>query len=318
VHSDAGGFAGGEGDNELYVRWLQFAAFTPIFRPHGTALYEVDTAAFSFPSEAALMEQPFRTYAREAIRLRYRFLPYNYSLAYAQTKWGKPLMAPLYYYFPDDTSAMRIEDEYMWGEELLAAPVLEKAATEKKLYLPAGNWWGFYSNKEYAGAQWIDAPVSLRTIPLFVRAGSFLPLLSTKINNTKEYLHTGVSLIYYPAAIKSQYTWYNDDGYSKTALAKKNYSLILCTGQDKGSQIEISLRASNKTFVSDSLLIRVVGLAAKPAAVIVNGRIVPVRDGDRDRATRHSNVALWFSGESVLHIFARFGAARKMEIRIRK
>jgi oligosaccharide 4-alpha-D-glucosyltransferase len=65
VHSDAGGFAGGNGDNELYVRWLQMAAFTPIFRPHGTALYEVDKNAFSFPSEAALIEEPFQSYAKK-------------------------------------------------------------------------------------------------------------------------------------------------------------------------------------------------------------------------------------------------------------
>jgi len=80
IHSDAGGFAGGEGDNELYVRWLQFAIFTPIFRPHGTALYEVDKAAFSFPSEAALIDTPYRNIAKSAIDLRYKFLPYNYWL----------------------------------------------------------------------------------------------------------------------------------------------------------------------------------------------------------------------------------------------
>ncbi|RYF85231.1 MAG: hypothetical protein EON98_07135 [Chitinophagaceae bacterium] len=120
VHSDAGGFAGGEGDPELYVRWLQFAAFTPIFRPHGTALYEVEPAAYSWPSEPAMMQEPWKSYAKMAVLTRSSFLPYNYSLAYAQTKYGKPLMAPLYFHFPNDTTATAIQDEYMWGEKYLS------------------------------------------------------------------------------------------------------------------------------------------------------------------------------------------------------
>jgi oligosaccharide 4-alpha-D-glucosyltransferase len=90
----------------LYVRWLQFAAFTPIFRPHGTALYEVEPTAFSFPSEAALIDTPYRDAAKEIILVRYAMLPYNYSLAYRQTKYGEPLMAPMYYYYPNDTTAI--------------------------------------------------------------------------------------------------------------------------------------------------------------------------------------------------------------------
>ncbi|MBK7885580.1 MAG: hypothetical protein IPJ81_18630 [Chitinophagaceae bacterium] len=108
IHADAGGFAGGEGDNELYVRWLQFAAFTPIFRPHGTALDSIDKTAFSFPSEPALIEQPYRNIVKEAIQLRYKLLPYNYTLAYKQTATGEPLVAPLYYHFPQDTVALNI------------------------------------------------------------------------------------------------------------------------------------------------------------------------------------------------------------------
>ena len=135
VHSDAGGFAGGDGDPELYVRWLQMAAFTPIFRPHGTALFEKDTAAFSFPSEVALMKEPWKSYAAKLVDIRYSMLPYNYSLAYQQTKFGKPLIAPLYYYFPNDTAAAAIQDEFMWGEGMLVAPIVEKGISKRKLYL---------------------------------------------------------------------------------------------------------------------------------------------------------------------------------------
>ena len=126
IHADAGGFAGGEGDNELYVRWLQYAAFTPIFRPHGTALFEVDKNAFSFPSEPALIDTPYRGYAKQVVHLRYSMLPYNYTLAYKQASKGEPLVAPLYYYYPKDTAAINVQDEFMWGENILVAPVLEK------------------------------------------------------------------------------------------------------------------------------------------------------------------------------------------------
>src|SRR6185295_16616843 len=143
IHADAGGFAGGEGDNELYVRWLQFACFTPVFRPHGTALFELDKNTFSFPSEPALIDEPWRSYARAAVKLRYSLLPYNYTLAYRQALMGEPLVAPLYYYFPQDSSAVNIEDEFMWGPQILIAPVLQKGATRRKLYLPPGNWYLF-------------------------------------------------------------------------------------------------------------------------------------------------------------------------------
>jgi len=147
VHSDAGGFAGGEGDNELYVRWLQMTAFTPIFRPHGTALYELEPGNFSFPSEAALIDEPYRPYARDIIKMRYSFLPYNYTLAYEQTKYGKPLMAPLYYHFPHDNEAVNIQDEFMWGEDILVAPITTKNATERKVYLPEGKWYDAINKK---------------------------------------------------------------------------------------------------------------------------------------------------------------------------
>ena len=98
-------------------------------------MYEKDPGAFSFPSEAALIDEPYRNYAKEAMALRYAMLPYNYSFAYQQTKYGKPLMAPLYYYFPSDTTALKIQDEYMWGENILVVPVLEKGSRVKNIII---------------------------------------------------------------------------------------------------------------------------------------------------------------------------------------
>ncbi|HAN39349.1 MAG TPA: glycosyl hydrolase, partial [Chitinophagaceae bacterium] len=109
-HSDAGGFAGGDNDAELYVRWLQMAAFSPIFRPHGTALYEADKQAFSYPSEPSLQPAPYNAYAKKVVLQRYQYLPYTYNLSYLHATKAQPLMSPLYHYFENDTTAQRIED----------------------------------------------------------------------------------------------------------------------------------------------------------------------------------------------------------------
>ena len=223
THSDAGGFAGGDGDNELYVRWLQFAAFTPIFRPHGTAVYDVDETAFSFPSEAALIDTPYREYAKLAISLRYAMMPYNYTLAYRQAKFGEPLMRPLYYEFPNDTIAANIEDEFMWGDEMLVAPVLQKNATERKVYLPEGKWYRVIYDTLYNGNTWINLPVKITSIPFFIKEGSIIPFY-----NFDDSLHNNVKQLtwtYYPSDKKSEYTLFSDDGINKNSLRDNNYQL---------------------------------------------------------------------------------------------
>jgi oligosaccharide 4-alpha-D-glucosyltransferase len=143
VHSDAGGFGGGDDDPELYIRWLQFAAYTPIFRPHGTAFGDLEAGVKDIPSEPTFKQEPYKTIARKLIRQRYELLPYNYSLAYQQTAFGQPLIRPLFYYSLSDTNLLHAQDEFMWGDAFLVAPVLQPGATERMVYLPAGEWYAF-------------------------------------------------------------------------------------------------------------------------------------------------------------------------------
>lgn len=249
MHSDAGGFAGGEGDNELYVRWLQFAVFSPILRPHGTALYEKDPLAFSYPSEAALIPEPYRSFAKNAIDLRYKMLPYNYTLSYLQTTKSQPLAAPLYYYFPNDQKVWAIEDQYMWGENILVAPVFHKNEDSRKIYLPAGTqWYRWNSAEPIIGGTETTEIVSLNNIPLFVKEGSFIPLAKGKdFKNTTTAGNNKLELHYYPASTNTSFTLFDDDGASKSSLTNQEFELIQFSGISN-NKIEITVESNGGHF----------------------------------------------------------------------
>lgn len=315
VHSDAGGFAGGEGDSELYVRWLQFAAFTPIFRPHGTALYDVEPQAFSFPSEAALIDTPWSEYAKIAIQMRYAFMPYNYSLAYGQTKYGKPLIAPLYYHFPDDTVASGIQNQYMWGEQFLVAPVLEKGITEMQVYLPEGKWLGA-DNKFYEGKNWITVPVRKEFIPMFLKQGAIVPGLSFNMDtgemkNTRNYNKNQHSVIYVPSRTKTEFIWYEDDGTSANSLAAGKFTLIHLTGQDLENEIHISVSPSNALFAKKNTDIIINGVSQQPAFVIINNsKPIPVPDDASPDDPANTNKVYWNKYSGTLTIKVRSATSR--------
>ena len=285
VHSDAGGFAGGEGDNELYVRWLQFAAFTPIFRPHGTALYEKDPNAFSFPSEPALIDEHYRGYAKASIRTRYQMLPYNYSLAYGHTKYGKPLMAPLYYYFPDDTTATRVEDEYMWGENILVAPVFEKGATERKYYLPQGEWLNPKTFSLIEGNKWHTDKINIWDFPVYYKEGGFITMIDFPENDQQKQMSNSLKIddshlliTYIESKNKSSFEFYDDDGQSKESIEKKQFELInFSSAGKKGNTLELKISSNNGSFsgkpLSRELKYLVVSQSKnKISKILINGK----------------------------------------------
>lgn len=276
VHSDAGGFAGGDGDNELYVRWLQFAAFTPIFRPHGTALYELEPGNFSFPSEAALIDEPYRSYARDIIKMRYSFLPYNYTLAYKQTQYGQPLIAPLYYHFPHDKEAISIQDEFMWGNDILVAPVTEKNSSERKLYLPEGNWYDVIHKEIIEGNKWITVKAAIQEIPYYYKAGSFIARnFADNISTVKDTIQN-LSVQYTMAAHASKGEVFFDDGITANTINKKKFALLklessglinnklILTSSVEGSDSSIVKKQNNFSFR--------IPIEQKPLSVSINGK----------------------------------------------
>ncbi len=170
------------GYRELYVRWSQWACLLPVFRAHGTDCRR-ELWAFGNPGE------PFYDALLEVNRLRYRLLPYIYSLAGAVWREDALMMKPLAFAFPKDERVLDCKDQYLFGDRLMVCPVTEPmyygaGSVElsgvpkcRKVYLPSGErWYDFWTDTCYEGGQWIEAEASLEKIPLFVREGSIVPM----------------------------------------------------------------------------------------------------------------------------------------------
>lgn len=277
IHADAGGFAGGDGDTELYTRWLQFAVFTPVLRPHGTALGDLVPDVKDIPSEAALYEEPTKSIVRRYIRLRYQMLPYNYTLAYEQERSGKPLVRPLFYYDNRDTNLYKAENEFMWGDNILVAPVIEKDAKRRLLYLPSGNWYNMFTGIISPGKQWINEKVDLDNIPVYVKAGSFIALFAdSSMNNTADYSGKQLTINYYPSLVKNNYTLFDDDGHTNNNFSKGNYELIIFEGQAKGRNINIKIAPGNNYFMFNRELKIQLPTGIKMVSATVNNKPVVI------------------------------------------
>jgi alpha-glucosidase/alpha-D-xyloside xylohydrolase len=213
---------------EFYVRWFQFAAFCPLFRSHGRTWMlrlpwgwntgelgpnEIRTygdAANPDPSE--LHNAAVEPICRKYLELRYRLMPYLYSVVRECCQTGLPIMRALWLHDPDDKTAAARGDEYLWGPNILVAPVTEKGATSRKVYLPRGIWHDFWSGEKLEGGREITRPVDLETIPLYVRAGTILPLGPVK-QYTSEAVDGPLSLQVYPGS-DGRFLLYEDDGES--------------------------------------------------------------------------------------------------------
>jgi alpha-D-xyloside xylohydrolase len=171
--SDIGGFVGGDTTDpayrELFVRWFEFGAFCPIFRAHG-ARQNNQNELWSFGPDAQKLLTLYD-------RLRYRLMPYIYTLAARTTFDDYTPMRALVFDFPSDNQALDITDEYMFGPSLLVAPVTKKGATSRDVYLPSDvDWYDFWTGQRISGGRVIHREAPLGVLPLYVRAGSVLPM----------------------------------------------------------------------------------------------------------------------------------------------
>jgi oligosaccharide 4-alpha-D-glucosyltransferase len=222
IHADAGGFAQGVKDDTLYTRWLQFACFSPILRPHGSGI----------PSEPVFFDDTTQRIVRYFMDERYRLLPYLYTTAWKTHKNGTPIIRPLFFASPADSITYSVMDEYLWGDDFLIAPVLKKEIRIRRIYLPEGVWYNWWNGRKYTGKQWIVLPVNLQTIPAFVKAGSFIPLVPVPHNekgdiSTDYYTSRKLTIRYYPSYQKeAQGEMYEDDGKTYGAYEKGAFQLL--------------------------------------------------------------------------------------------
>jgi alpha-glucosidase/alpha-D-xyloside xylohydrolase len=227
--TDIGGFVPTqEFTAELYVRWFQFGAFCPLFRCHGRTWklrlpwgwntgdpgpVEINNYnGAAIPDASQLHDARVEPICRKYLELRYRMLPYLYSAVHECATTGMPIMRALWLHFPDDPKAVQCQDQYLWGRNLLVAPVVEKGATIRRVYLPRGAWYDFWTHERLGGGREISRPVDLETIPIYVREGSILPLGPVK-QFSGEKVDEPLSVSIYPGADAS-FLLYEDDGTS--------------------------------------------------------------------------------------------------------
>ncbi|MGB6200315.1 MAG: TIM-barrel domain-containing protein [Candidatus Acidiferrales bacterium] len=228
--TDTGGFfTTPEYTGELYARWFQFSCFCTLFRSHGRAWklhtpWGWNTGDYGpkelggvrpgegLPDPSELHNAAVEPICRKYLDLRYRLLPYSYSAVREAHDTGLPVMRALWLHYPHDPIAVARGDEYLWGRDLLVAPVTEKGASTRNLYLPKGFWYDFWTGEKIEGGREINRAVDLATIPIYARAGAMVPMGPVK-QYALQASDAPMTVNIYPGA-DSEYVLYEDDGIS--------------------------------------------------------------------------------------------------------
>ncbi len=279
--TDIGGFIMGKPDDpayrELFVRWFQFGAFSPIFRVHGTRTPD-QNELWSYGPEAQQILTSFD-------RLRYRLMPYIYSVAWKVTSEDYTLMRPLVMDFRTDERVLNIGDQFMFGPAVLVNPVTEPGATMRHLYLPKTTWYDFWSGKTLPGGQAIDGPAPLARIPLYVRAGSIIPM-GPDVEFTSEKPADPLEIRVYQGA-NGDFTLYEDENDTYN-YERGMYATIPLHWDDTASMLTIGDRKGQFPGMLQSRTFRIVvvgenhgigiGLTERPEKVVqYSGQAIAVR-----------------------------------------
>jgi oligosaccharide 4-alpha-D-glucosyltransferase len=309
THSDLGGFAGGDTfDAELYTRWLQYGAFQPVYRPH---------AQDNIAPEPVFHDETTQDIVRKYVKLRYRLLPYNYSLSMRNSMSGIPMMRPLFMDFPKQSISRT--DAYLWGDAFLVAPIVEQGQLQKEILFPKGVWFDYWQNTKLNGQQKHVVEAPLDTLPVFVKAGSFVPTVAD-IPNTQNYSSASLRVDYYAdlSVPQSLYTLYEDDGKDPNSLAQQNYQTLVFQSAHK-EVLESETLTINVTVngqyenapVKRKLTSVIHGLKYQPSEVFVDNVKVEIRDNkemlnNTDSAYYDTNThQLWVSGRLVKQLIIK-------------
>jgi alpha-glucosidase len=265
--ADIGGFAESPGPN-LYTRWLEAGVFYPLCRTHtGLDTREQDPWAYGIRREDI---------NRKSIDLRYRLLPYLYNAFYQETQTGLPIMRALLLDYPDDARAVGQDEEFLFGDDLLVAPVIKAGEWEWRPYLPGGQWVNFWSGRVYHGPQYVTVHAPLGRIPLFVRGGAIIPTQQL-VQYTGEAPINPLTLEIYPDG-KSAREYYEDDGisfnYQHGVYLKEQVS---ASQSSSGVEVRISARQGSYQPPARALVLRIHGVRLQPRQVVVDGHSLEVQ-----------------------------------------
>jgi len=251
--------------HERFLRWFEFSTFTPLMRDHG----------WLTPTELWLYGPEVEKVAHKYLDLRYRIFPYLYSEAAEVTMHGYTLMRPLVMEFPRDETALQQKYEFMFGKDLLVAPVLDAGVEKWSVYLPetSAGWYDFWSEKHFAAGQQIDAEAKLDRIPVFVPAGSILPLGPTK-QYVAEKPDEPIEIRVYPGA-DAAFTIYEDEGTNYN-YEKGEFSTIALKWIDSTSELEIGKRAGSfSTMLANRHFeVHLAGSSMPPQTIAYSGKEV--------------------------------------------
>jgi alpha-glucosidase len=211
VGADIGGFEG-DTNAELFLRWMQYGTLTPFCRNH-SAIAWVEQYAWSWG-------EVVEDLVREAIRLRYRLLPYIYSCFVEASTTGAPVQRPLLFAHQHDPVARDLDDQYLFGPDLLVAPVLTAGATARQVYLPRGTWYDWHTDEVIAGPAYVRADVTMDCIPLYARGGAVIPMWPEAPPSTAGFHPESIELHVFVPTDDGTYvsTLQEDDGITFAAL----------------------------------------------------------------------------------------------------
>ncbi len=286
VGTDVGGFAE-RPDGELMVRWLQLAAFHPLYRVHsignnvdGSTEVEGEMVAEQEATERIDQEpwafgDHYTDLARQAIELRYRLMGYLYSAFRQHCTDGTPVIRPLSFYDQTDANACNTQRDFLFGNSLLVSPVVRKGRSRQRIYFPKGRWYDFFTGLPYKGGKKRSIRVGLSDVPVFAKAGAVIPVYPVQqYTNQLNFKQITLHVYFVNGSAKTEFYEDVGEGY---AYAKGDYSLRIFVCQGENSQLKLTQRIKGSYRRGYSRLeVKLFGLPFIPERAEVDGKTVKI------------------------------------------
>jgi len=305
IGPDAGGFVG-EPTAELYARWYQLGAFTPFFRGHT----EINTKAqepWAFPEWVTNI-------ARNSIKFRYSLLPFWYSEFYKSSQTGLPIMRTMFFDNQTDKNCYMTEaqEQFMLGDNLLVAPVLNENDLFKKLYLPEGNWFEWKTKKTITGSEWIIVEAPRDNIPLYIKEGGIIPMHEAQ-NYVGEKQIEQMEFLIFPSSKKTEYNLYEDDGETYEFKNGK-YSITKIESEINSTKIFINLEKIKDGFGSNlkNYLFKIVSIDSEKHVKVNGKKIKEVTQ--QNELNKFDEVYFHDKSENIL--FVKLNTSEKITVEI--